>query len=240
MTLYIIFSLIFLVMIYFFTLVQETNKRTLAVYYELADEVVVSGDFEPFIKYQSIAYEKIDEVYTQYYGFHVYHVIAQLDDQFLNQFSIFVIPIAEVTYATDLEDPLDMTGITMTDSVTDALIYSTESDSDYDGYAYSHGIEKIGFYYYAVELDASQSVEIVLDDYEGNPIYSDTFDFTYVLYDPDHLENFTLGNTQSEIEDLMDLENYIQPALIQNITIYIIIDILMGGLLQFFLKKKKL
>jgi hypothetical protein len=38
----------------------------------------------------------------------------------------------------------------------------------------------------------------------------------------------------------MDLPSYVQPALIQNLTIFIIIDISMGGLLHFFLKKKKL
>ena len=101
MIFYIAFSIIFLVMIYFFTLVQETNKRTLTVFYDLADEAVVFGDFEPFIKYQSIAYEKIDEVYTEYYGFHVYHVIAQLDDQYINQFSIFVIPRGSSAKAGD-------------------------------------------------------------------------------------------------------------------------------------------
>ena len=240
MVFYIAFSIIFLVMIYFFTLIQETNKRTLDVFYELADEVVVFGDFEPFIKYQSIAYEKIEEVYTQYYGFHIYHVIAQLDDQYINQFSIFVIPIAEITHATKLEDELDLTGITIQNTLTDQLIYSTQTDDDYNDYAVSYGIEKIGFYYYAVELESSTSVEVILSDYEGHPIYTDTFDFTYVLYDPENIGNFTLGYSQAEIEDLMDLPSYVQPALIQNLTIFIIIDISMGGLLHFFLKKKKL
>ena len=240
MVFYIAFSIIFLVMIYFFTLVQETNKRTLDVFYELADEAVVMGDFDPFIKYQSIAFEQIDEVYTQFYGFHVYHVIAQLDDQYLNQFSVFVIPISDISYATELEDPIDLTGITITDSLTDQLIYSTETDSDYDKYAVSYGIEKLGFYYYAPELEESGSIDIVLDDYSGNPIFSKTYDFTLVEFDPENVGSFTLGYSQSEIEELMDLSSYTQPALIQNITIFVIVDISMGGLLNFFLKKKKL
>jgi hypothetical protein len=240
MVIYIVFSIVFLVMIYFLTLIQEVNKRTMDVYFELADEVVVFGDFEPFIKFQSIAYEQVDIVYTQYYGFHIYHVIAQLDDQYLNQFSIFVIPIAEGTYATTEIDELDLTGITIQDALTDQLIYSTETDSDYDEIAVSYGIEKIGFYYYAVELEASGSIDVILEDYEGHPIYTGTFDFAYVLYDPENIGNFSLGYSQAEIEDLMDLPSYVQPALIQNLTIFIIIDISMGGLLNFFLKKKKL
>jgi len=240
MVFYIAFSIIFLVMIYFFTLVQETNKRTLDVFFELADEAVVSGDLDSFIQYQSIAFEQIDEVDTPNYTFHVYHVIAQLDDQYLNQFSVFVIPKTDVTHATKLEDPLDFTGITITNHVTDQVIYSTETDSDYDDYAISYGIEKMGLYFYAVELDASVSIDIVLEDYSGSSIFTKNYDFTFVAFNPELIGNFTLGYTQSEIEELMDLSNYTQPALIQNITIFIIVDILMGGLLNFFLKKKKL
>jgi hypothetical protein len=240
MVFYIAFSVIFLVMIYFFTLVQETNKRTLAVFYELGEEARLSEDFESFVKYQSIAHELIEKIDTPSYEFYVYHVIAQLDDQYLNQFTIFVVPIVDVTHATIVTDTQDATGITITTGGTDELIYSTETDPEYDKYAVSFGIKIIGLYFYAVELDESGSIDIVLDDYSGSPIFFKTYDFTFVEYDPENIGNFTLGYTQLEIEELMDLPSYVQPALIQNITIFIIVDILMGGLLNFFLKKKKL
>ena len=240
MTVYIIFSIIFLVMIYFFTLVQETNKRTLAVFFELADDVVETGDFEPFIKYQSIAFDKVDEIYTQYYGFHVYHNIAMRNDLYINQFSVFVIPIDVVLHATELGDQEDQTGVIVTNKTTDTLIYSTESDSDYDEYAVSYGIEKIGFYYYAPEITETVEIEIELLDYQGTSIFNQTYTVTYQEFDPENLGSFTLGYSQDEIEDLMDLASYTQPALIQNITLFIVIDIFAGAALHFFLKKKKL
>jgi hypothetical protein len=59
-------------------------------------------------------------------------------------------------------------------------------------------------------------------------------------FDPENLGTFSLGYSQDEIEELMDLPQYIQPALIQNITLFLVIDIFAGAALHFFLKKKKL
>ena len=236
---YAIFSLVLLVFIYFFTLIQETNKRTLAVYYELAEEAFETGELDLFLKYQSIAFQQLHTETDVDYTFHVYHVIAQLDDAYVNQFSVFVMPKRAVNYATHVRDSADRTRMTLTDVVSDDVVYATDDDPEYAGYAISYGIEVIGFYFYALTLSESLMLRIELYDYDDQVIFDQIVDFVYIDYPEDDPGTLTMGYTRHELETLLDLPTTMQPALIQNITLFLIVDIFIGGVIYYILKHKR-
>ncbi|TVP85727.1 MAG: hypothetical protein EA375_03095 [Acholeplasmataceae bacterium] len=236
---YIIFSLVLLAFIYFFTLIQETNKRTLIVYYELAEEAYETGDLDTFLKYQSIAYQHLYTETNTDYAFHVYHVIAQLDDAYINQFSVFVMPKRAVNHASHVRDSADRTRMILTDVTLDAVIYTTDDDPEYAGYAVSYGIEVIGFYFYAMQLPESRLLRIELFDYDNHLIFDQTVDYVHIDYPEDDPGTLTMGYTRAELETLFDLATYMQPAMIQNITLFLIVDIFIGGVIYYILKHKK-
>ncbi|MBN2300743.1 MAG: hypothetical protein JXC31_06130 [Acholeplasmataceae bacterium] len=235
---YVIFSIVMLAFIFLFTIIQESNKRSLDLFYELADDALESNNLDEFIKYQSIAYQKIDQIETSTYTFHIYQVIAKKDDVYSNQFSIFVVPKIEISSATSLNDLNDQTGIIITDSDTSDIVYQTAEDSSYTDYAISYGIRRIGFYYYAIDLDETRNLDIICKDYDSQTILSTSIALTYIAYNPSDLGTLSLGYNDTEIENLLNLRAYIQPALLKNITIFLVVDILVGAIIYFILKKK--
>jgi len=204
----------------------------------LADDAKTSNDMDEFVRYQSVAYQKLDQIETTDYTFHIYQVIAQTNDTYINQFSVFVVPKSDVMHATTLDDTSDETGIVLTNTGNNEILYQTSTDDNYTTYAVSYGIEKIGFYYYAVPLTESYQLEMTLVDYQDQTILSQTVNFTYIAYDPNQLGSLTLGYTDDEVANLLNLGAYVQPVLFQNITIYLVIDIVVGALIHFLLKKK--
>lgn len=234
-----IFSFVLLVFIFLITIIQESNARQFAVFYEIADEAVDTNDFDEFVKYQSVAYRKLDQIESIDYTFHIYQVVAQKDAEYLNQFSIFVNPKREVSSANALNDLNDHTGIIITDQDTSEVIYQTAEDSSFTDYAVSFGIKKIGFYYYAIEIDDSYTLDITLKDYNAVNILSSTIEFDYISYNPDNPGTLlSLGYTSEEITALLDVGDYIRIALMENIAIFLVIDIGVGAIIYFILKKK--
>lgn len=227
-----------LAFIFLFTLIQESNARSLDLFYELSDQALESNDMDQFVKYQSIAYQMIDVIETDEYTFHIYQVIAKINDEYENQFSIFVIPKVEINHADVLNDISDQTGISLVNHATSEIIYKTSTDVDYTDYAVSYGVKRIGFYYYAVVLDESYALDLDLIDYDGINILHANLDFTYITYDENNLGTLSLGFTNSEIEAMLDLPTYTQPALLSNIALFLVVDIIVGGIIHFILKRK--
>ncbi len=235
---YAIFSFILLAFVYLLTLIQESNARSLDLFYELSEEALATNDLDEFVRYQSVAYQNKQVIFTESYDFHIYQVIAQIDDEYKNQFSVFVIPKLIVNHAEDLNDSSDLTGISLINHDTSDVIYQTSSDDDYAEYAVSYGIKKIGFYYYAIVLDENYSIDLSLVDYDGQVILSENIIFTHIDYDENNLGNLIPGFTNKEIEVMLDLPTYIQPALLKNVAMFLLADILVGGIIHFILKRK--
>ncbi len=227
-----------LAFVYFITLIQESNARSLDLFYELSEEALATNDLDEFVRYQSVAYQNKHVIFTDAYDFHIYQVIAQIDGEYKNQFSVFVIPKQNVNYAEVLNDTSDQTGISLINHDTSEVIYQTSSDDDYTEYAVSYGIKKIGFYYYAIVLDENYSIDLSLVDYDGQVILSENIIFTHIVYDENNLGNLIPGFTNQEIEVMLDLPTYIQPALLKNIAMFLVADILVGGIIHFILKRK--
>lgn len=235
---YIMFSIIFGALIYFYTLIDETNERTIDVFYELAEGALSDREVDRFIKYQSVAYRLIDSYEDESYDIYFYHVIAQLDDEYLNQFSAFVFPKKDVNHAIRRDDVHDSTGIVLTDRASEETIYRTDEDADFEEIAMSYGIARFGFYYYAIELEEDRELNVSLTDYADHVILDYDLDFDDLDYPDETPVDLEMGFSNNEIEELLDLSTYVQPVMIQNITIFLVIDIFLGGIIYQLLKKK--
>ena len=108
----------------------------------------------------------------------------------------------------------------------------------YTEYAVSYGIERIGFYYYASVLNQDYDLNITLEDYNAQKILDQTISFTHIEYDENNLGTLTLGYTNDQIEALLDLNAYTRPALLKNIALYLVADILVGSGIYFLIKRK--
>lgn len=232
------FSIIFGVLIYFYTLIDETNERTVDVFFELAEGALQEREVDRFIKYQSVAYRLIDSREDDTYDILFYHVIAQLDDEYLNQFSVFVFPKKDVNHAISRDDVHDSTGIVLKDRSNQETIYRTDEDDDFQEIAMSYGIARFGFYYYAIELEEDRALNVVLTDYTDHVLLDHDLGFDVLDYPEETPDDLVMGYTNDEIEDLLDLSTYVQPVMIQNITIYLVIDIFLGGIIYQLLKKR--
>jgi hypothetical protein len=244
---YIFFSILLLVFLYFFTLIQETNNRSVDLYYELASEALQSDAIDPFMKYQSIAYQIIDTKEDTSYDIHVVHVLASIDEQYVNQFSVFVFPNKPINHATELEDSFDQTGIKLTNTLDREVIYQTSDDPEYDGYAVSYGIAIIGFYFYAIPLDESMDLTVELYDYQGQIIYQE--DLSHIAKTSTEIQEireaqslldtgFIPGYDEAEIEALLNLEATLRPTMMRNVTIFLVLDIAVGAFLYSLLKSR--
>jgi len=235
---YVIFSVIIFAFVYLFTIIQEANARSLDLFYEISEEARTTNDLDGFVKYQSVADQLIDKIETDDYTFHLYQVIALIDKEYKNQFSVFVIPKGDVDHAQVLNDLSDQTGIVLKDNGTGTIVYQTNTDNAYTEYAVSYGIERIGFYYYASVLNQDYDLNITLEDYNAQKILDQTISFTHIEYDENNLGTLTLGYTNDQIEALLDLNAYTRPALLKNIALYLVADILVGSGIYFLIKRK--
>lgn len=235
---YIIISILIAVAIYFMTLTLSYNQRVYDVFYELADASVEEQNFDQFVSIQSIAYDKLSTRTTDDYLIEVYLNIAQSESDYINQFAIFVLPIVDVTYATSVEDELDQTGLRVINNDTSDTVYETYTETSYEGAAVSYGIDLMGFYFYAFDITEDLDLKIELYDYEGALITSFNEQVSYATY-PDLNDDFELGISDEALEILIDQDTYVYPELIKNMTIFIVVDILIGSAIYFFIKYKK-
>lgn len=235
---YSIFAIVMLVGIYFFTLVQETNKRVQMVFYTFASDFSETREYEPFMKYQTVAYRHLDTITTTQYDYYIFQSVAERDGVLFNQFSIYVMPNVAVNYAPDVNDTGDKTAIKITDSVTQSVLYDTSTDKAYEDYAVSYGIGLIGFYYYAFDFEADLIIETNLTDYLGETIliYSTTLDYIDADDEPADLVE---GYTAAELDDFLKLSDHIQPIILRNVTLYLIFSIVLGAIIYQIIKRKK-
>jgi len=228
---YIVFSLLVMVVIYFTTIVIEMNGRLNFLREDLASQSAEDNDPEQFVKFQSVAYQKLDLIETDDYYFHLYQVIAKRNDVTFDQFTIFVIPKTEITIAETLKDPNDQTRIVVKNLANSQTIYQ---------YAISYGIKRVGLYYHAIEqFNYTTEIEINLYDYENYLILTHTMDYMHAN-DPDFDDELlSPAYTQEEVETLLNLGKYTSIALLENYTIFLIVDILVGTIIYYFMKNKK-
>jgi hypothetical protein len=81
-------------------------------------------------------------------------------------------------------------------------------------------------------------LKIELYDYHGDQIIIFDQQVSYEAYS-ESSEGFELGISDEALEVLIDQDTYIYPRLIQNMTIFIVVDIILGSAIYFFMKYKK-
>lgn len=236
---YAIFSVLIGVGIYFVTLTLAYNQRVYEVYYELADQAVETQDFDEFISMQSIAYKNISREETDDYIIDLYHVIGKDGDTYINQLGIFVLPTSDVDFALHVEDQDDQTGIRVIDLETSNTFYETYSDPAYQGAAVSYGLSLMSFYFYAISFEEDLNLEIELYDYHEDLFANFNTSVQTEQY-PDLTTGFNDGLSPERLEELIDQDEHVYPKLIQNLTIYILVDILIGAVIYFIIKKKQI
>jgi hypothetical protein len=233
-----IFSFLVLVFIYMFTLILTSQERSLALFETFVESAKEQRDFDEFVAYQSIAYEKILIVSNDTYSYHLYQSIAKNGDVYQNQFVLFVLPFTDVSYAESITDPDDQTKLIVTNQAGGAVIFDSSLDDNYKNQSISYGIGRIGFYYYTFFIEEAYDMHLSVYDYEGTLFLDYPVQFSYrpfVLTDI----SWDLGMTSDEKNELLDLDTYLRPAMVGNITLFLVIDFAVLGLILFFHKYKK-
>ncbi|MDO9629027.1 MAG: hypothetical protein Q7I99_03920 [Acholeplasmataceae bacterium] len=236
---YSLFSVVFLSTIYFFTLIQGSQQRSMILFSELANEAYENKDMTPFIKYQSVAYNHLDSTILGDYQMESYQVIAYDNGVYINNFIIYVLPINEVLFAPAINDENDQTrGLILNNDTSDVILDTNLKKNDRI-IALSYGINQLGFYYHYVDLiESDMDLNVSIYDYDGELIFSKVISYDFIAYSPDSGQ-MELGYTRAELEELLDLNNYVRSRLIQNITIFLVIDIFLGALVVFIVKKNR-
>ena len=238
---YIIFSLLIGVAIYFVTLTLSYNQRVYDVYYELAEQAAETKEFDEFISMQAVYYKSIGSYQNDDYMIETYQVIGRNGETYINQLGIFILPFTDVKYADNVEDPNDETGIRIIrkdGGNPNETFYETYTDEAYEGAAVSYGLTLMDFYFYAIEFDEDILIDVELYDYDGNMLIGFEEDLIFENNATDN-SSFEPGMKPSRLEELVDQETHVFPNLIQNMTIFIVVDIVVGSVIYFIIKRKK-
>lgn len=229
-----VFSVILLFALYTFTLYQGANKRSIEFFNELVADTVESKDATEFIKYQSVAYHELSNSSIGSYHVSLFQVVVESASGYEEHLIVIVIPLSDSAhYATSIDDESDLTRMTLTED--DIVLFDSKIDERYKDHALSYGIDVIGMYYYDIVLVKSSESVLKLEDYDGNEIITQSLSLEVSGYslDTTFYEN---GYTQEEKDQLLMINVYVRDELIKNITWFLVVDIVVGGLIWFMLK----
>jgi len=233
---YTIISIFLFAGVTFIAAYNNYYARLIDVYQEISNDAADSQDFDQFVAFQTKAYILKSDQVSGDYRFYIYESIGESSGLDLYQLSIYVLPLIDVTHATEISDTSDQTNIEFNDIYGDK-IYALNEDESFSGQAISFGIESMGFYYAAIQIDTAQVIDIVVSDYDGNEIYTVTYNY---LHDIDiNDSNVSLGMTTDELSDLVDFNGYVRPKIVSTVGLYLVVDILLGAGLYFYRKKSK-
>ncbi len=238
MVIYFLISLVLLVFLYFFTVIQVANKRSQEIFLQIAQEAKQTGDMDRFVKYQSVAFKKLAQIVDDTYVFQIYQVVAEIGNEYTNQLTVFVLPLKTIDHATTSRDQNDQSRIVLTDIATNSVIYDSGLNPILKEFGMSYTVSQIGFYYYAVELKDDHEILIFLFDYNGTNILEGVISFDFIDFDEKNLGELTLGYTDEENEVLLDLDNHVQPYIIRNIALFLVVSSFIGAMLHLATKKK--
>ncbi|HCZ24194.1 MAG TPA: hypothetical protein DHV05_05005 [Acholeplasmataceae bacterium] len=232
---YIVFSVILFFALYALTLYQTVQRRSLEYFGELVDEVVETRNADGFMRYQTTSYQLNDSFQTIDYDVLVYQGLTEGIDGDIHHMVVFLIPRHDtIPYAESLDDPDDQMALTFNEGET--MIYQSDEDERYEGRALSYGFNVIGLVYYDVLLDQTYDGTLTLYDYEGTLILAEDVMLEVEAFDL-ATSGFDLGMTQAEKDDVLDINAYVRDELLTNISLFLVVDILVGGIIYFVIKR---
>jgi hypothetical protein len=228
---FIIFYSFFVVLmggfIYALTLLEVTTTQTNLLYQQLT-EGVKEGDIEPFLMMQSTYYDIVLEESLDNYDLYFVEVPIVESTSSWIQLGIFVVPKKQVLVASDINDLNDQTSMI---AFYEGVIYNSLEDKALNDIAISYGVTEIGFYFYVLDIHTTTEVVLSLFDYEGISFYEGE-----IAIDMNHvndLNHYLKGYSTEEIEELANITNVLQSTLIQRLTWYVAISIIVGSMVYF-------
>ncbi len=235
----IIYTIISVLLLVVVTLVASYNhyySRVIDVYQDVSSEASDTGNFDTLVGIQTQGYQKVIDQVNGDYQFIAYIAIGSNEGIEINQLSIFIRPITDVSYAQTIDDTNDQSDVIFTND-QNALIYSLKSDEAYADEAVSYGIHTIGFYYAVFELGNTQTIQIEVLDYDGLSILDTSYQYNEVLT----LESPNVSPAVSDevFADLVDFNTYVRPEILKTVLIFITVDIALGAGLYFYRTKSK-
>lgn len=234
---YVFFSVILLVMIYFFTLIQVSRSRNLDVFLALQEEAVSSFNYDDFIAYQAVAYQHVYTDETEDFFISAYQVIAKDSSGYRHQFMWILTEKTSMAHARTDDDENDLTSLKLTKNGTDQVLFDSSIVDIYQSKPISYGLERYGYYYYIFFLESSETIDIEHKGYNGDILYQSTITYDYEPYTES--SQFLPGMTEQKKDELLDINTYLGPEMRRNITTFLFVDILCGGALFMFFKFKK-
>ena len=235
----IIYSVVSVILLSIITLLSiqlHTQSRTIEVFGEIADQAHETSDFDQFVAYQSLGYRLEVSVDLTDAEIFVYQVIGEQDGERMNQLVVIINDKGTFEHATDINDTNDLSNIRITDEDTWTVIDSLWTSPSYSGEALTYGIDVYGFFYGAFVMTESREISINIDGYQGALFHMFSLDFE--LADQIGLTDVEPGLTESEINLLIDRDTHIRPEVTKDITYYLIVDVVIGAVVGFFLKRK--
>ncbi len=230
---YSLVSILIGIFIYVMTLIEVTATRTNDVYYQLAEDAVLERNIEEFVKFSTDGFVYLDTFEDDQYHIDVIQVKVLLNDVLYQQLGIFVIPKTEIQYATELRDDMDLTRAIVSDD--DLVLYDSRLIEE-NTYAMSYGIHVLGFYFYAFEYTEAHDIDIILTDYQGETIYTQTLNLPLEF----DTSIFIEGYSDDELEALIGANVIFEKEIIERLTYFITADILIGAIIFFIIKFRRL
>ena len=222
-------SVILFIFMYVMTLIEVSATKTNEAYYEIAEVARETKDVSDFIRFSTDGFLYLDTYEDDIYHIDVVLIKVSVNDTLYHQLGIFVLPKGEVSFARSLSDTNDQARAYLIDGET--VIYDSDTYQDYT-YPMTYGIEVIGFYFYAFEFETEYHATITLFDYEGELIYENSL-ILPITYDA---SLFIEGFTDDELASLIGADEAFQSIIIDRITLFIVVDIVLIGIIIFIWK----
>lgn len=195
--LYVVTSLLLVILITFFIMFNQINKRTNELYYDLLDEAN-DNNFDRFIRYQTLYYQKQETLTLPDYKIDIYLTVDKLEP-IITKCLIVVIPTSPINHALRFDDLADKTRAVLINNET---IQSSKDYDHYGEYPISYGLTKNKFYYYSFPIK-SGNTSINLTDYNGDVILEKDLNIN-INTSSESLENdYIKGFTSKEITGLL-------------------------------------
>lgn len=230
---YAFFMIVVGVFIYFFTVIEISNLKTNEAYMEIADEVSESFDVTDFVKFSSQGFETLETYDTNTYKIEVLHVQAFRLEEEVHQLGIFVIPKVDITHATVIDDPNDLTQALITSG--DEVIYDSSLEDTLGNYAVSVGVEQIGFYFYAFEFEQPMNIDVLLKDFDGNIILNTSVDVPITYQEDAFIEGFS----EDELNEIINSQTVVETTIVERLTIFILVAVVVGTIIYYIMKSMR-
>lgn len=193
-----------LLAIIFIGIIQKTYQENTKFTNMIFDRAKETLDFDDFLAYQVDYFKKIDETSNANYQISIYQLVLLEEDNYKNSLIVFLIPIGEVMMADSKDDPNDFSNIIIKDH--NEVIFDSYYFNDAFSLTYGLNEEVMGFIYQTIDIDNDDTYNILIKNYEGNPIYEND-SLVNIIDNQESLHNFNKGWTIDEISKKMDLTN---------------------------------